>query len=218
MSPPGPARTGGQTGGTASPRRPVRSRPPIGVLVGKAVADSLAIPGATVEALQALARVPERVDRLLTVVERLTTLVEHLDAAVAQTGQGIELAGSGIRSALGGIERVGQLLDRSVPDLSQGVASLEELTNRLGAAAGQLAYELPRATASLENLSPELARLVGSLETRLLHLDQVVSELTGTVMSLFGAIPGVRRVVRGNTRGGLPVTPSAAGEDDSPTP
>ncbi|MDA8365438.1 MAG: hypothetical protein M0Z62_00590, partial [Actinomycetota bacterium] len=85
--------------------------------LGTAVTDLLAIPGATVSALEAVAAMPERVDRLLTVAERLAGILERTEGTVRQAATGVDLAGRSIRDALGGVELVVDVMERSVPGL-----------------------------------------------------------------------------------------------------
>ena len=162
--------------------------------------DLLRLPSSTLAALDAVNDVADRMDRL-------TTLLERLEGGVNRAGSGIDLAALGISSAVSGLEQAVGMLDSSLPSLSDSASALRFLTERLSGAAIELANELPKATRSLQEVSPELASVAGLLDERFTHLDTVVTELAGLMESVFGTIPGMRRVLR-TTSSNTPFEPN----------
>jgi hypothetical protein len=148
----------------------------------------LALPGATVDALGAVAVLPQRLDRLISLVESATSAVET-------AASGVEVASEGIAGAAATLGEVVEVMGRSLPALVGGAASLVELTERLSDVAGGLAVDLPRLVATVEAVSPDLARVVEVLGERLDHLDAVVTQLGQVVTGALGVIPGMRRAI-----------------------
>jgi ABC-type transporter Mla subunit MlaD len=136
---------------------------------------------------------------LLELPVRLVELQHQLNrtiAALESTGKTVERAADGITAAVSGVERVIDILDRSIPGLVSSAGVLSGMTQDLGRVAGEMAKELPSAVSSLRDITPEMTRLVTTLDGRLDHMDSVVTELSNTVITILDAIPGVRRVAR----------------------
>lgn len=128
------------------------------------------------EALASLSTLPSQLDRLLGLVEETNRQV---------------------RRASDGIDDMNRRLDSTLPELAQAAGALHDLVENLRGAVGVLADQLPGTTDVLRESLPRLTGAIDAMEVRIGHLDGVVNDLGQTVVSVAGAIPGVRRAVRG---------------------
>ena len=149
----------------------------------------LSAPGSIFAALGAIAEMPAK-------IEVLGTLLEQTNRNVGNAAVSVEQAARGIQDAAQGIERVVTMLDVSLPDLSDGAASLRELAEKLSEVAADLVVELPRTTTILGGIPSELAAVMDKLDSRIEHLESVIADVNQLVVSVVGFIPGMRKVVR----------------------
>ena len=140
----------------------------------------------------ALVAIAELSERIATLGKQLERVNNSIDSATSR----MDVAADGMRKTVSGIREVVDVVGDSIPDLAKSALSLNDLADRLGKLGTELASELPKTTAVLRGISPELSRVVNTLDTRLDHLDGVVSDLSRTIMSMLGAIPGLRRALR----------------------
>jgi hypothetical protein len=169
--------------------------PGVGDLVAQVRRSALALaalPEAGVEALRAVGQLPARLDRLIE-------LLEATNGAVRAAALGAEAAASGLASTAEILRRVSGLVETALPPLTGGAGALAEVSRRLGETAGDLAADLPRVVRRLDEVSPELAGLATALDGRLENLDKAVAQLGNVVSGAVGAIPGLRRSLRGLT-------------------
>ena len=87
------------------------------------------------------------------------------------------------------LERTLGAVDGRLESVADGVTSLDT-------AVTSLSGDLLRLLGELELLLPELSGLVTGMDGRVERVEQVVSQLSSTVLAVAGGIPGVRRTLR----------------------
>lgn len=157
-----------------------------------AVATELALLPRTIrqarEAMAAIAVLPPEVERLNAALEDASGTLE---AHVPELSRVVVGELSGTVDELGGrVHGLVDVLDRALP-------TIEQLLERLPGQLESFDRVVSEVGAQLGDVLPKLEAVVAEeLRERVEHLDEVVSELSTTLTTALGAIPGVRRSVR----------------------
>jgi ABC-type transporter Mla subunit MlaD len=123
----------------------------------------------------------ESLTSLSTVILQLETLGRLPDEIDALTGT---------------LNQTIQALDGTLGAVDRAMGSMVPQVARLDEAMGGLGVDLAAFRDALERTLPELASVVGGMDDRLQRVEDVVSQLGEALLTVMGAIPGVRRALR----------------------
>ena len=152
---------------------------------------------------EALVAIAELSEKLASMGKQLDKINSSIDLAASR----IDQAADGMKTSANSVRDIIDLVSGSVPELAKSALSLGDLVERLGTLGLELTTELPKTTSVIRGLSPELSRIMGNLDDRLDHLDGVVSDLSRTIVTILGSIPGFRKTLRGQDRTRKELTP-----------
>ena len=154
------------------------------------------IAGMIGEAATALGESWEKSRRIATAFYRSAIAAPDALVALAETSEKVMTA---LPDAMLALAEVSERMAALAHQMERVNDSIDKASHRVD----QAAEGMRRATSGIRDIVdtlggsiPELSRAVGSFDTRLDHLDGVVSDLSRTIMSLLGVIPGVRRAIR----------------------
>jgi ABC-type transporter Mla subunit MlaD len=159
---------------------------------GGALATEIVLLPATIRSLRevvvTLGTLPAEIERLNVALGEATgTLEEHVPMLSRVVTEDLARTVDDLGGRVGGLLDV---VDHALPSITRLLDTLPDQLERLdGIVTGvgdQLGVVLPR----LQEV------VIDELQERVQHLDEVVTELSATLTSVLGAIPGVRRSVR----------------------
>ncbi|WP_052665050.1 hypothetical protein [Nitriliruptor alkaliphilus] len=140
------------------------------------------------EAVVVLGTLPSEIERLNVALGEATgTLEEHVPAlsrvVTDELAQTVDTLGARIHGLI-------DVIDPVLPSVEQLLATVPGQLDRLDRIVGDVGEQLGHVLPKLQDV------VVDDLQDRVQHLDEVVTELSATLTTVLGAIPGVRRSVR----------------------
>ncbi len=121
---------------------------------------------------------PDALVALAETSEKVMTALPDALLALAEVSERMAVLAHQMERVNDSIDKASHRVDQAADGMRRATSGIRDIVDTLG---GSI---------------PEFSRAVGSFDTRLDHLDGVVSDLSRTIMSLLGVIPGVRRAIR----------------------